>query len=46
MLERLRLLSRYNQWMNEKLYSIAAQLPTDELARDRVVFFGSMLGAP
>jgi len=31
--------------MNEKLYSIAAQLPTDELARDRGVFFGSMLGA-
>lgn len=46
MLEHLRLLSRYNQWMNEKLYSIAAQLPDDELARDRGAFFGSMLGNP
>lgn len=32
MLEHLRLLSRYNQWMNDKLYNTAAQLPADELA--------------
>jgi uncharacterized damage-inducible protein DinB len=44
MLEHLRLLSRYNQWMNEKLYNTAAQLPADELARDRGAFFGSLLG--
>lgn len=44
MLEHLRLLSRYNQWMNDKLYSTAAQLPADELARDRGAFFGSLLG--
>jgi uncharacterized damage-inducible protein DinB len=44
MLEHLRLLSRYNQWMNEKLYSTAAQLPADELARDCGAFFGSLLG--
>lgn len=39
MLEHLRLLSRYNQWMNEKLYSTAG-----ELARDRGAFFCSVLG--
>jgi uncharacterized damage-inducible protein DinB len=44
MLEHLRLLSRYNQWLNEKLYNTAAQLPADELARDRGAFFGSLLG--
>lgn len=44
MLEHLRLLSRYNQWMNDKLYNTAAQLPADELARDRGAFFGSLLG--
>ena len=44
MLEHLRLLSRYNQWINDKLYSTAAQLPADELAKDRGAFFGSVLG--
>ncbi|MGZ8159258.1 MAG: DinB family protein [Methylobacter sp.] len=44
MLDHLRLLSRYNQWMNDKLYNTAAQLPADELARDRGAFFGSLLG--
>lgn len=44
MLEHLRLLSRYNQWMNAKLYGAAAKLPPDELARDRGAFFGSILG--
>jgi len=44
MLDHLRLLSRYNQWMNDKLYSTAAQLPADELANDRGAFFGSLLG--
>ncbi len=44
MLEHLRLLSRYNQWMNDKLYTTAAQLPADELARDRGAFFGSLQG--
>ena len=38
MLEHLRLLSRYNQWMNDKLYNTAAQLPADELARNRGAF--------
>ena len=44
MLEHLRLLSRYNQWMNSKLYNTAAGLPDGELARDRGAFFGSLLG--
>ncbi|MGR9013091.1 MAG: DinB family protein [Gammaproteobacteria bacterium] len=44
MLEHLRLLSRYNRWMNDKLYSTAAKLPDDELIRDRGAFFGSLLG--
>ncbi|EGW21703.1 DinB family protein [Methylobacter tundripaludum] len=44
MLEHLCLLSRYNQWMNDKLYNTAAQLPADEIARDRGAFFGSLLG--
>jgi uncharacterized damage-inducible protein DinB len=44
MLEHLRLLSRYNQWMNDKLYNTAAQLPADELSRNRGAFFGSLLG--
>ncbi len=44
MLEHLRLLSRYNQWMNDKLYTAAAQLPADKLAKDRGAFFGSLLG--
>lgn len=43
MLEHLRLLSRYNQWMNDKLYSTAAKLPDDELTKDRGAFFGSLL---
>jgi uncharacterized damage-inducible protein DinB len=44
MLEHLRLLSRYNQWMNDKLYDTAAKLPADEFGRDRGAFFGSLLG--
>lgn len=44
MLEHLRLLSHYNQWMNEKLYNTASQLPGDELSKDRGAFFGSLLG--
>jgi len=44
MIEHLRLLSRYNGWMNDKLYSTAAQLPADEFGKDRGAFFGSLLG--
>lgn len=44
MLEQLRLLSRYKQWMNDKLYTTAAKLPAYELAEERGAFFGSLLG--
>jgi len=40
----IRLLAQYNEWMNAKLYETAAQLPPDQLARDRAAFFGSVLG--
>lgn len=40
----LRLLAQYNAWMNEKLYVAASKLSAAELALDRKVFFGSILG--
>ena len=36
------LMASYNQWMNEKLYKAAFQLPTLELVDDRGAFFGSI----
>lgn len=43
-LESLRLLARYNRWMNERLYAAAATLSDAELAQPRGAFFGSILG--
>lgn len=43
MLEHLRLLSRYNLWMNDKLYNTAGQLSAEEFAKDRGAYFGSLL---
>ena len=40
--EYCRLLARYNQWMNERLYAIAGDLPDSERKRDRGAFFGSI----
>ncbi|ARP77779.1 MULTISPECIES: DinB family protein [Bordetella] len=40
----LQLLADYNQWMNQRLYACAAQLPPAELARERGAYFGSLLG--
>ena len=40
----LRLMARYNAWMNERLYAAAAKLPADEIAANRGAFFGSILG--
>ena len=37
-------LSRYNRWMNERLYALCADLPDDERRRDRGAFFGSIHG--
>jgi len=38
------LLAAYNVGMNRKLYSAAAALPAEEVARERGAFFGSLLG--
>ncbi|SON57590.1 DinB family protein [Hartmannibacter diazotrophicus] len=38
------LFTRYNRWMNEKIYDCAATLPPEEIAKDRSAFFGSILG--
>ena len=38
------LLASYNEWMNSRLYSVAASLSTDELTQNKGAFFGSLLG--
>lgn len=37
------LMARYNQWMNERLYTAASSLDEAELRADRGAFFGSIL---
>lgn len=44
LLKHIRLMARYNQWMNEKLYASAAELSTEQLEQDRRAFFSSILG--
>ncbi len=44
LLEQLRLLARYNQWMNARLYAAAATLPPAVQAQPLGAFFGSILG--
>ena len=39
-----RLLARYNEWMNDKVYDTSARLSQEELLMDRKAFFGSILG--
>jgi uncharacterized damage-inducible protein DinB len=43
-LEQYRVLARYNQWMNRKVYAVAAQLEDSERKRDRRAFFKSIHG--
>jgi uncharacterized damage-inducible protein DinB len=43
LLKHIRLLAQYNQWMNQKIYDSAAQLPADRLEENRGAFFGSLL---
>lgn len=43
-LEQYRVLARYNQWMNRKLYALSAQLDDSERKRDRGAFFKSIHG--
>jgi uncharacterized damage-inducible protein DinB len=35
-------MARYNRWMNDKLYALAARLTDAERKQDRGAFFGSM----
>jgi uncharacterized damage-inducible protein DinB len=42
-LEHIRLLARYSQWMNQKVYEAAGKLSPAQLAEDRHAFFGSLL---
>jgi uncharacterized damage-inducible protein DinB len=44
MIDHVRALARYNRWMNEKLYAIAAELSDAERKRDRGAFFKSIHG--
>ena len=43
-LSNLQLMSRYNQWMNQKIYQAAQQLGNKVSQQDRGAFFGSILG--
>jgi len=38
------LLARYNQWMNQQIYTAAAQLSREDFERDMGAFFGSVMG--
>jgi uncharacterized damage-inducible protein DinB len=42
--ELLRVQARYNRWMNDKLYGLAARWTDDERKRDRGAFFKSIHG--
>jgi uncharacterized damage-inducible protein DinB len=42
--EHIVLMAAYNEAMNEKLYAMAAQLPPEDLFKDRKAFFGSLFG--
>ena len=43
LLSNLQLMSRYNQWMNQKVYQTAQELG-EKVKQDRGAFFGSLLG--
>lgn len=43
-LDHVRLMARYNDWMNAKIYDAAEHMTADELWRDRGAFFGSIMG--
>ncbi len=42
--EHARVMARYNRWMNEKLYAVAAELSDTERKEDRRAFFSSIHG--
>jgi uncharacterized damage-inducible protein DinB len=43
-IEHVNALARYNRWMNERIYSVAAELSDDERKRDLGAFFRSVHG--
>ncbi|QMV61459.1 DinB family protein [Pseudomonas berkeleyensis] len=43
-IDHIRLMARYNSWMNERLYAAASSLPDEALSAERNAFFGSILG--
>jgi len=43
-IEHIRLMAKYNAWMNTKIYEAILQLPKGELAANKKAPFGSMLG--
>lgn len=43
-IDHIRLMARYNSWMNERLYTAASSLSDEALNTERGAFFGSILG--
>lgn len=39
-----KLLARYNQWMNRRIYDVCSRLSDEERKKDRKAFFGSIHG--
>lgn len=44
LLDNFRLMSQYNQVLNQKIYQVSSQLTDQEIKRDRGAFFGSIIG--
>jgi uncharacterized damage-inducible protein DinB len=44
LLEHYRAMARYNRWMNERLYGVAAELSDEQRRRPLGAFFGSLHG--
>ena len=44
MLEHVKLMAGYNEWMNTRLYEAASALPETEIFADKGAFFGSLYG--
>ncbi|PAX51381.1 DinB family protein [Brunnivagina elsteri] len=43
-LKQIQLMAQYNQWINQRIYQVAKQLPDEKLAEDKKAFFCSILG--
>ncbi len=44
LLKQIRLMAKYNQWMNQSLYQATAKLPIEKLELDKKAFFVSIIG--